>query len=491
MIKPSTNVVTELESLLGASRVISDSAARAKYAIDELIPSVIALPSCTEEVAEIVRFAVLENLATIPCGARTKLRFGPPPTRYSIALDMTSLNQIVHYDPDDLTLSVEAGATVAKLNSTLIEHQQFIPLLVPWYSLTTVGGTIASGIDSPLRHFYGTARDFLIGAESIDGTGKLCKGGGRVVKNVTGYDLHKLLIGSLGTLAVITRLNFRTFPAPIASSRGFVASFPTAEGALTLRRAIAQSPLTPLTLDILSPSLAKIFAERTPAAPETSVFAGEDRSTNQYSLPPIGEWFHPSEWQLCAAFAGTAEVLGRYTRDLTRFANESHATSTSILDDTTRPSMWGRLRESLSMLLDSSPAAAIFKLSVLPSHHATLFAKLQEIANRASLPHTLVARACGTLYFTLLPTLANDEAIARLAQASTQISQSISASDGHTTLLFAPPALKREFCVPVVLAARTSSPRPVSLEPRLKSAFDPHNIFAPGRFSPPESPLRA
>src|SRR5207253_6268896 len=110
-------------------------------------------------------------------------------------------------------------------------HNHFLPLLVPWYSLSTVGGAIASGIDSPLRQSYGTARDFLIGAEFIDGTGKLCKSGGRVVKNVTGYDLHKLLIGSLGTLAVITRLNFRTFPAA-PSSRDFVVSFPAPETAL-------------------------------------------------------------------------------------------------------------------------------------------------------------------------------------------------------------------------------------------------------------------
>src|SRR5207245_11323588 len=121
--------------------------------------------------------------------------------------------------------------------------------------------------DSPLCHFYGTPRDFLIGAEFVTGSGAITKSGGRVVKNVTGYDLHKLLIGSLGTLAGITCLNFRTFPAPLAGSRGFVASFSNAEGALALRRAIAQSPLTPPTLDVVSPALAQLFATPTPAHP--------------------------------------------------------------------------------------------------------------------------------------------------------------------------------------------------------------------------------
>src|SRR6266852_7688462 len=345
----SMNFAARLESLIGPSRISNDAAACACYAVDEVLPTAVAKPTSAEEVAEIVRFAALEKLALVPCGNRTKLAIGMPPSQYDVALDMTALNQIPHYDPGDLTVSAEVGIPLAKLNSVLSEHKQFLPLLVPWYSRSTVGGTIASGIDSPLRQFYGTARDFLIGAEFVDGTGHLCKSGGRVVKNVAGYDLHKLLIGSLGTLAVITRLNFRTFPAPIAGSRGFVASFPSAEGALALRRAILQSPLTPLTLDILSPGLAQIFSEWAPTTPEAPVFSGEPRNANHASLPPIGNWFSPREWQLCTAFSGTPEVLIRCARSLARFAEDSRATATALLDDATRPAVWGRLREALSM----------------------------------------------------------------------------------------------------------------------------------------------
>ena len=475
MTEAAAKLAPALESILGPAQVFSGLATRAGYAVDEMIPTVVAKPASAEQVAEIVRFATLEKLVLIPCGARTKLRIGMPPSRYDIALDMTALNRIAHYDPGDLTLSVDSGMPLAKLNAALFEHKQFLPLLVPWYSRSTVGGTIASDIDSPLRQFYGTARDFLIGAEFVDGTGKLCKSGGRVVKNVTGYDLHKLLIGSLGTLAVITRLNFRTFPAPVAGSRGFVASFPTAEGALALRRAIAESPLTPLTFDLVSPELAQLFATRTPGTPEVAVFAGENRTADQNSLPPIGKWFRPHEWQLCAAFAGTPEVLDRYTGDLTRLAEQFRATSATILDDTTRPSFWGRLRETLSMLLAASPATAIFKLSALPAQHSALFANLREIAERSSLPHALVARAGGTIYFALLPEAANEDTTARLAQATSQIFDLVSASGGHATILFAPRSLKRSINV---WSQPTSE---LALARRLKTAFDPQNIFALGR----------
>jgi len=477
MTSSSANLAPALEALLGASRILSDPAARAVYAVDGITPPIVAKPGTAEEVAEIVRFAALERLSLIPCGARTKLRIGMPPSRYDVALDMTALNQIVHYDPGDLTLGAGAGMPIAKLNATLFEHHQFLPLLVPWYSRSTIGGTLASGIDSPLCQFYGTARDFLIGAEFVTGSGAITKSGGRVVKNVTGYDLHKLLIGSLGTLAVITGLNFRTFPAPLAGSRGFVASFLNAEGALALRRAIAQSPLTPLTLDIVSPGLAQIFATQTPATPEIAVFPGENREVGSNSLPPIGDWFHPCEWHLCAAFAGTPEVLDRYKRDLSRLAAESGAISTAILDDTTRPAVWGRLRETLSILLESSPIISIFKLSVLPSHHATLFSNLEEIAKRASLAHLFLARAGGTIYFALLPPTANDETAGRLAESSTQIFESLSAVGGDTALLFAPTPLKP--CVNTWGSSRSD----LALMRRLKSAFDPSNVFAPGRFA--------
>src|SRR6202011_6121068 len=106
-----------------------------------------------------------------------------------------------------------------------------------------------AGSDSPLRYAYGTARDFLLGVEFVTGEGVVSKSGGRVVKNVTGYDLHKLLIGSLGTLAVITRLNLRTFPLP-PTQRTFVASFATAPGALSFCAAIAKSPLQPKLVEV-------------------------------------------------------------------------------------------------------------------------------------------------------------------------------------------------------------------------------------------------
>ncbi len=486
MTPSSGTPANALQSVIDSSRTSVDPSTLATYAIDNLTPAAVAKPASAEEAAEVIRFAAAGKLAVIPCGACTKLSLGAPPSRYDIALDMTGLRQIAHYDPADLTLGVDAGMPLAVLNATLFEHKQFLPLLTPYYSTSTVGGTIAAGLDSPLRQFYGSARDFLLGAEFIDGTGALVKSGGRVVKNVTGYDLHKLLIGSLGTLAVIARLNFRTFPAPLAGSRGVVASFTTCQAALAFRRKIAESQTAPLTLDVLNPTAAQIFATRTPGMKEVPVFAGENRDTAQAALPLPGEWFRSNEWQVCAAFAGNPEVLDRCARDVTRFAEYSHANSLSILDDTTRPSVWGRLREALPLFRESSPAATILRLSILPSHHAEAITVLDAVARAAKLPLALVARATGTLYVALLPKSIPEsmsesiddawlENLTLLVQEVFTLGRS---RKGDATFLWAPPALRN------VLSVQAPSPAALHLMRRLKSAFDPHNVFAPNRLLP-------
>jgi glycolate oxidase FAD binding subunit len=206
----SRTVASRLPDIVGPGHAINDPAQLAFYEIDGVMPGAAVRPGSREEIVEVVKFAAAENLAVIASGARTKLGIGLAPRRYDIALDMTRMDRVIAYDPADLTLSVEAGHSLQKLLGILGDHRQFLPLFVPYFNRTTIGGTIASGVDSPLRQFYGTARDYVLGMEYVTGEGVLAKTGGRVVKNVTGYDLHKLMIGALGTLGVMVSVNFKT-----------------------------------------------------------------------------------------------------------------------------------------------------------------------------------------------------------------------------------------------------------------------------------------
>ena len=488
MPSASSNLAARLESALGASYVAADPAVCSQYAADEIIPSAVAKPASAEQVAEIVRFAALEKLTLIPCGHRTKLEIGMPPSRYDIALDMTGLHQIAHYDPGDLTLSVDAGANFNDLAAPLYKQKQFLPLSVPFYFESTIGGIIASGVDSSLRHSYGTARDFLIGAEFVDGTGRLCKSGGRVVKNVTGYDLHKLLIGSLGTLAVITRLNFRTFPAAPAS-RGFIISFRNHEDALLFSNLVERSPVRAASVDLVSPQLMQLFLEAEKHSPEPPA-------------APLQGKFPEDSWHLCISVEGTPEVCERASREFAQLAASSSAKPTQFvtLNESEGADLWHYLGQSIPLLLEACPFAAIFKISTIPARLTPLLQQLCALARQASLPHAVLARTCGVLYFALLPDSSNDAALPDLTQAIAHIFFRCESERAFASLLWCPSQLKRQiniwgpkFVTPAhpgrahnrsvpssadCVIGRTDIP----LMRRLKSAFDPQNIFAPGRF---------
>lgn len=492
MTSAISQLASRLESAIGASHVSADPSFCSEYAVDEMTPSAVAKPASAEEVAEVVRFAALEKRSLIPCGHRTKLHIGMPPSRYDIALDMTGLRQIAHYDPGDLTVSVDAGANFNDLAAPLYQQKQFLPLSVPFCCGSTIGGIIASGVDSSLRHAYGTARDFLIGAEFVDGTGRLCKSGGRVVKNVTGYDLHKLLIGSLGTLAVVTRLNFRTFPAAPAS-RGFVLSFPAPDNALRFSNRIKRSALVPASIEVVSPQLLQLFLEA-------------ERDSAEPPAAPLQGKFPADCWHLCISVEGTSEVCDRASREFTRIAAlpEAEHSQLSTLNETEGADLWHYLGQSIPLLLEASPDTAIFKITILPSRLPPLLEQLRALAEQASLRHALLVRACGVIYLALLPRSGqslDSDSFRRLAGAASAVFSLCAAENASATLPWCPTQLKREvnvwgFAFVVPASGRPVSPSAVAganaaaalpdlaLMRRLKSAFDPQNLFAPGRLLP-------
>jgi glycolate oxidase FAD binding subunit len=457
----SPSVTSRLAEIVGAANVASDFAQLATFEIDRKLPAAAVRPGTSEEVAEIVKFAASEKLALVPTGARTKLGIGYAPSRYDLALDMTRLNKVIAYDPGDLTLSVEAGVPLAKLAQVLAEHRQFLPLPVPFVNRTTIGGLIASGVDSPLRQFYGTARDFLLGMEYVTGEGVATKSGGRVVKNVTGYDIHKLMIGALGTLGVITRVNFKTFPMPLAT-RGFIARFATVENALDMRQRIAQSALTPLTVEILSPRVAELFAS--------------DAATRYERAAMPANVISNTEWALTTGYAGNEAVLERYAKDLQRIARESGATGVSILAENLSPA-WARKREFIPIALASSPATTIVKMSVLPMRMTDTLASAQKTAERNNLLWAAMARGLGIIYFAILPSDHTEECRQRVATATSTIQEACAKLAGHATIPWAPAEWKTTLQI-------WGPPRPDFAQmQKVKSVFDPQKILSPGRFS--------
>ncbi len=453
----TASLSTRLESLLGSRHVIVADAALRAYAIDGCVPTAAVKPPSAEAVAELVRFAVTEKLAVVCCGSHSKLEIGMPPRRYDLALDLTGLIEIAHYDPADLTLSVDAGLPLVELSNVLAAKGQFLPLLVPCFATATVGGTVASGIDSTHRLQYGSARDFLIGAEFVDGKGQLCHSGGRVVKNVTGYDIHKLLIGSLGTLAAITRLNFRTFPSPELRG-GYLTSFPSLEAALAFRKELLNSGLPFASVEVFDPNF-------------NTLLANELKQTSS----PVPELPAPRQWSLYAAYNGNESVVDRVQRDLQDRTNRSGATTAGLLDDRTNESLCIGLREAFDWVRRTEPNLALFRISQLGFTPAQVTG-FQNVASHSSLRSAFLLNACGAAFLALW--CEDESAFGREAldlRAQELLSQ-FNDRQANATLLHAPAWLKSRCNI------WGPPPPEFPLMQRVKSAFDPENVFSPGRF---------
>jgi glycolate oxidase FAD binding subunit len=471
---PSDTQVARLEQLLGGARTITDSASLAVYEIDGVRPAAAVRPADAADVAELVRVAAAEQLAVIPCSGRSKLAVGGVPVRYDVALDLSAMNRVISYDPGDLTLSVEPGLRLEDLQRELGKHGQFLPLEVAFSERATVGGAIATSAYSPLRAHFGSARDFVLGMEFVTGLGEIAKSGGRVVKNVTGYDLHKLLIGSLGTLAVITRVHFRTFPRP-AERRVFTAEFGAAGAALEFCRAVAASALEPWAIEMLDPGATEISGLGAQSG-------GGARA-----------------WRVVIAAAGSAAVVERHARDLERMARETQAARFEAWTGADAAKCLRAIREFVRLALEHSAAATILRIALLPASVAALAERLAAIADAHNLDAALAIGAAGSAgagYVALWPRsrtraeassapaldatigASADRFEEALSNAVKEILEAASSDSGAARGFVerCPTALKRR------ISLWGEAGEDFVLMQRVKQIFDPHGVLAPGRY---------
>jgi glycolate oxidase FAD binding subunit len=185
--------------------------------IDDVGPMPLLRPGSAAELVDIVRRARREETALFAVGGGTMLDLGNPPARPGWAVDCRGLDAVVDYPARDMTITVGAGITIARLQQTLAREGQRLPIDVPRADQATLGGVLAANVSGPRRLGYGTLRDYVIGISAVNDEGEEFKAGGRVVKNVAGYDLCKLLIGSLGTLGIITQVTLKLRPLPESS----------------------------------------------------------------------------------------------------------------------------------------------------------------------------------------------------------------------------------------------------------------------------------
>ncbi len=435
---------SSLEHLLGAQHVRTDAETLARFGVDAVAPSAVVEPANPNELVEIVRWARANKAVLLPVTSGAFLPIGNPPQSVDIAVSLARLNRVVAYDPKDLTVSLEAGFLVKEMNERLAADNLFVPSAVPYFERAALGGLLAVNSNGPLRCAYGTWRDFTVGMKFVTGEGKLVQTGGRVVNNVAGYDFARLLIGSLGTLGIITEASFRCFPLP--PRRGtFIASFPDARAALALRDALVQSPLQPTSMELFDPAAARLL--------------------NSELVP--GE-----HWSLLLYVGAVETVIQRHERDLSRLAADLHAVSFTAHTGEHPAALWDAVRELIPRARVANPQVTIIKVGLPLASMAPFYEKALAGAARYQLPAAASGHAgSGIAYIYLL-----GDAPKKAAQAATEMVHAGNNLGGRVTIPWCPTEVKHD--VNVWGPLRDDFP----LMQKLKAQFDPDRILNPGRF---------
>jgi glycolate oxidase FAD binding subunit len=267
--------------------------------VDGILPDAVALPSDPGEVADALHSAADEGLTVVPWGAGTKQDLGHPIEQCGLVLSLERLNRVVDYVAADMAITVEAGVPLAALQTLTAANGQTVALDPPRADRATLGGIAATNSTGPRRTAYGGLRDLLLGCRVALPDGRLVRVGGKVVKNVAGYDLTKLLTGSLGTLGVITELSLRLRPVP-ADRRTLLFGFTGSEEALNAAEKVMRSELLPAAVTVLSPAAARRL--QAPGEWTLALALEESVENNTYQAGRLNEMFdgaveaQPSFW---------------------------------------------------------------------------------------------------------------------------------------------------------------------------------------------------
>ncbi len=388
-------------------------------------PSRVFRPGSLEEAEEAVRQSAGEGLRLAFVGGGTELQLGAPPSALDAVISTQGLGRVLEYAPLDQIVTVEAGVTVAALQALLRDKGQMLALDPPWADRATVGGVVATNAFGPRRTRYGSVRDLIIGVTLIRADGTRAKGGGKVVKNVAGFDLPKLMVGSLGSLGLISTVTFRLHPLPETSST------------LVFSRAAP-------------PALGRVVAEMRKAQLEPAAVAA---------------LWSESGLDIGCRFEGFDAGV-RKQRDALSALGHGLDLPVEILDGSAADGFWNRQAS-----VREAPATVRAKLATLPTELPRAAAEVWPLLREAlQAPRAVFYPTLGLSFVA-----GNMSDAGAVAASVARAREALAGRGGHLVLHAAPPELR----------ARTDvwgpTPAAAVLFRRVKDALDPEHRLAPGR----------
>lgn len=440
-------VTADLASIVGETHVFRDPEICAGFAARGVTPNCAVFPAEPEEVAAILRYASERGLVVIPCRNATKLSIGNPPLKYDIALSLKAMNNVWHYEPSDLTISVEAGMKFGEIQNYVGRNHLWLPLDPEGGARASIGGILATNSAGPLRYAFGAPRDMTLGIKIATAEGKIIKAGGRVVKNVAGYDVSKLMIGSFGTLGVIVEANFKLFPLP-SSRASFIFALRSLADVRNLRRELSNSSLPIMRMALL-----------------VELAATWVRDEKSFSAAP-------RSFELWVEAAGSEKVLQRVRLDAEQAAYAAGA-KLQEFDEHQASGPWEKIADFRRLAISKQPKGIVVRVSVLASHQEHFVAHANQYASSLNASMACLSQpGVGIVQVSLWGTESLDYnvAIKALVAAAKENGGTLVNVDGE------PKALQ-------AIQAWAKCGDDLAVMQKLKKSWDPNNILSPGRFA--------
>lgn len=400
-----------------------------------------------EDAVEVIRWAGEARAVINPQGLGARASYGHPDRREAVVtLSLARYNQIAEYSAGDLMVTVQAGIPLSRIQSVLREKGQMLPLDPGWPELSTAGGIVAAALTGPKRLKYGTPRDWVTGLKVILADGEIISTGGKVVKNVAGYDMNKLFVGSLGTLGVISECTFKLRPLPpeetvIILENGDLPSLKR------FSRRLLDSSLEPSAAELVNDSVL------------TSLLPGEHDS-----------------FGLMIGFEDESKAVAKEQNQVVNWAKEEGITIREILRNEWAAALWRSLGELLPHARDAQSAEKVaLKISTLPDQADSVVELVHRLAEEAGI-EALVHGGPGT-GITLAVLRPDENQWACAKELIEKVRQRIEEGFGYVVMLHAPSFLKEK--IPVW----GKMPSGLFLMQKIKSSLDPEGRFNPGRWA--------
>ena len=472
------DIINELTASLGPESLTAEPEQLSRFRVDHLIPQVVVFPKNTKQVSKVVQLARTRNLAISPWGSGTKTAMGNPPIRLDLVIVTSRMNHIIDVDTANLTITVEAGVKFRDIQARLATQEDrcylpledlateanevicsdrshsgsFLPMDPPRADKATIGGIIATNSSGPRRLLYRLPRDLILGVRMVSPAGDILGSGGKTVKNVSGYDISKLVVGSMGTLGIICEMTFKLLPLP-EKMETLLFSFDNFDGASVFANQALDTPLLPAALEVLTRDACK-------ALPILLI--------QDFSEAPYG---------VAVALEGFIPAVARMADEMTTMADSCGAARCGTLDDHSHQTFWLAMSNLRRTFQNSHSGLLSVKATSPVSKWTETFKKLETAFSKAGLPCALQAHAGnGVCLADLLLSEEEEGKMEKAVETVNHLSDQLSKTDGSFVVQKMPSPWKAALNM-------WGDPGPAfPVMKRLKEKIDPLGIMNPGRF---------